>query len=639
MGVLTENTVLKKVQNNERNVVTPSSGLVEGQILSPKSKIQVKLENWEKSLPTQDSVAVKLLEASERRSLVLSHQLQKASQRSINAKDIHFQKQDDRIAMEKRLNEKLCRMSENREIITREMVENLATKNQEKEQKAQRVKDESQAAAALLAKQVNEKVDAAVQRKNDMIVGKVPDSEKKREMVSKVHEENRIGLKLKLDEKLAKTSKVRETMTKEMVDNLILKNKEKEERAQRVKEEAESAAGLLAKQVNEKVEAAVQRKNEMIVSKAPDTEKKMKLKAKSDEENRIGLKLKLDEKLSKSSEARETMTKEMVENLVLKNKEKEQRALRAKEENEAATALLEKEMTQKILTATNRKAQVMNENITRKVSENLRQKQLKSERVLKDEEEKLKALEAKIEYKVNSAVERRNKSLSEVTTSISNSLKKKVERSALYKQSQEAAISASKQKLMDRFTDTCERKESAIDTMVACYHEKNNAKHERVQQVQKKRGDQELELRYRHENKIASTIQRKDRLRAQDVDKFECEKVKRDIISLEKKNDQGLLQAEKISEKLNEAATRREAFLMQRSENAGIVGKRSRHSLETNDEVKNDIASEQVSKKTRIHDALGNNVKIPFHEVIAAPFISVFQVVVKFFQDMFNKDD
>merc|ERR1740123_1793 len=92
-------------------------------------------------------------------------------------------------------------------------------------------------------------------------------------MVSKVHEENRIGLKLKLDEKLAKSSEARETMTKEMVENLILKNKEKEERAQRVKEEAEAAAILLAKQVNEKLENAIQRKNNAMHSRVFESRK------------------------------------------------------------------------------------------------------------------------------------------------------------------------------------------------------------------------------------------------------------------------------------------------------------------------------------------------------------------------------
>ena len=117
---------------------------------------------------------------------------------------------------------------------------------------------------------------------------------------------------------LSKTNEACETMMKEMVESLSMKNQEKEEKDQCAKGEAKVAIALLEKQVNEKVKAAVQPKNDVVVSKISNSEKKKEMLLKLDKNNHMDMKLKLEEKLSKTIEARENMTKEMVENLSMK---------------------------------------------------------------------------------------------------------------------------------------------------------------------------------------------------------------------------------------------------------------------------------------------------------------------------------
>ena len=161
---------------------------------SPKSSIQCKLEQWEKSNPTSEELTLKLQAASQRRDTVLANVIQKASQHSNEVKnvvhDVGVQKKAQVRALEAKISERTLKVNENKENI----VEDISNKMQTKMEKISNAKKSVEMAAKELGLKVEKNMNGVAERKEkflaEQVVGKAAESNTKKLLKVKAVKEN-----------------------------------------------------------------------------------------------------------------------------------------------------------------------------------------------------------------------------------------------------------------------------------------------------------------------------------------------------------------------------------------------------------------------------------------------------------------
>ena len=382
-----------------------------------------------------------------------------------------------------------------------------------------------------------------------------------------------------------------------------------------VKERAQLAQDELGEALEKKMREAAQRKDKAVAkdasSVAQENRKKLikieQLQAEADSKLEHLEVLCQNKQDAASQRKRETLG-EITMNVAQNNKKKQEKAELLHQVKHAELTLVSKRLNERLQCANERKEFNLAE-IVAKVTEQNTIVADRVEEVHRQRNNLVNEIQCKIENKLESATKRKDRQ--EKTTGIGE----KIERGKLHRLAQDADLSSIQQKLDEKILSANQRKELNMLAKVAKAAEGNRIVSEKVQEVQDKRASATHEIQSKSEMKLESATKRKEMQLEMNSDKIESFNVRREKVlqALDAKQDIEIPKAkELISVKLEEAAARREKILLEKAEQAGFVGSRSR----TNSEISNRFRANSGSSSSVARSPLlinnGNTIRSPF---------------------------
>ena len=287
------------------------------------------------------------------------------------------------------------------------------------------------------------------------------------------------------------------------------------------------------------------------------------------------LEAKLSERTLKVNENKENIVGSISNKVQIKM----EKISNAKKSVQMAAAELGLKVEKKMNSVAERKEKLLAEQVVGKAAESNIKKLLKVKAVKENTQQRLNTLEACNQNKLSSAVKKKRESLLEVSAHAAQSTKKKLERAMLYQHAKEAELNLIQKKLEDKLLSACERKEEVIASKAAKAGQQFSATTERAKEVLKQRESMEMEIKCKSENKIESAMKRKKNLREEESHKIEQQNIRREKAleakELKERIEVPLAKAQ-LSLKLNKAAVRRESLLLEKVEHASGNGNRSR---------------------------------------------------------------
>ena len=276
------------------------------------------------------------------------------------------------------------------------------------------------------------------------------------------------------------------------------------------------------------------------------------------------LEAKLSERTLKVNENKENIVGSISNKVQIKM----EKISNAKKSVQMAAAELGLKVEKKMNSVAERKEKLLAEQVVGKAAESNIKKLLKVKAVKENTQQRLNTLEACNQNKLSSAVKKKRESLLEVSAHAAQSTKKKLERAMLYQHAKEAELNLIQKKLEDKLLSACERKEEVIASKAAKAGQQFSATTERAKEVLKQRESMEMEIKCKSENKIESAMKRKKNLREEESHKIEQQNIRREKVLELSKDDTASMQ-KKLEDKLLSACERKEEVIASKAAKAG----------------------------------------------------------------------
>lgn len=295
---------------------------------------------------------------------------------------------------------------------------------------------------------------------------------------------------------------------------------------------------------------------------------------KQHEEKYLIVEQKLKEKELKGIEAKENQ-KQSLESKVFMKMEK---IAFLKENKENELKKLEESLNAKVLTAAQRREQLLNEEME-KAAEANKKKTVKFEMIQEESNAKVEYIGSLQQKRLESAAERRESALSSKVEQISMSNKKKLERAQLMGHAKETVCERLKENLFDKLEAVAARKDEVMMERAAKAAITNHKVSEKVEEIKTNQMSSCLEKEIKILNKLEAASKRKDHLH--------------DITMLERRNAEKLEKAKLI----NEARNAKVQMLQQALSEKIAMASEKKDFIVSSTKQRISVKNEQVARK------------------------------------------
>lgn len=425
-------------------------------------------------------------------------------------------------ALKMSIGEKISNAVERKVTVLNELSENISSSLKDKHERALKAKTGDESKKLNLDK----KLGVAAQRKEALLYAKTSRVTNRLERVktasasAKSRKEAKVSNILKKSsERNLKVEQNKENWEDASVGSLMSKNEEKFEKIAQIKEASIEAKVELKEKVHKKIEAAIERRNQLIgdkASTAKDHMEKVKTVFSNVNQQREEKVSVLLNKLSERSLKIEHHADDMSigsNSTVSKNEEKFQKIAQIKQSAEEAKVKLAEKVTKKVEDAVQRRNQYIEENVLNKVTKSLEKKKLQTQEFMDDNSIKVKYLEEELEKKQTEVAEKKRKTLFDLSLNLANAAKDKQKRISDSNLAKDADASSKKEELFQKMNSAVDRKDHILASKKATSALKNSCVLERVNEKRAEHEKLKLELKHRQQSRMISATANRHKIR------------------------------------------------------------------------------------------------------------------------------
>lgn len=557
----------QSVVGDDESVVTTTESVSES-VKQYKSAIQIKLEQWKRPTLSTEELAVRLADANNRHKSHVKRVSKKSKKHLDHVKDVanhgDVQRQAKSSEIGEKCSKKMEKASQNKEDFTNKIVNDLSKTHQEKVEKIQTMKQESEEAKSDMKVNMEQKLKTTVERKNAALLMKSFHAHRPESRCSvrdAALDDKASTLEKKIQDKLDKAVERKNKFLSNFTDKLSSTMKEKQNRANMSKLSQETDLSSKKDKIESKLAEATERKDQVIASKVASVEEhlnKVKDVYSSVDARDVATVSALAQKLSLKNEKVAQAKMEIQSHVSTKNEEKAKKLAQLKQDEEDASVALKDNIDKKIEAAVQRKK------IALMTSSAKAENKTDAESIKRNEMQKTKELQEKINEKVAKVIERKNQVLSNISSSLSKNLLTKQERAYNTKVAHDTSLFKKKYDNENSLVGAMERKNNLLKSKAVKAEEHLKKVKTASTEIISKQADAVSVL----STKLSEKASKKAQLKEQLINAMKDQVAKKNQMKSNKHDQQRNSEEkakkqlkEEIDSKVEAAAQRKEEFL------------------------------------------------------------------------------
>lgn len=443
------------------------------------SPIQKRISSWKPSSPTNEELETKISLATDRRTKYLQEHKEKNAVHNKTVSQVcntqKRNKENEAEALENKIFEKLTTASEKKDKLNQEVQKKLSKVNSKKMQQGYEAMKQKEVTSQKLAVKVDTKIIQAQNNKQKLIDEKTSRlSEITNKKLSKgvealrKQEESSRTLETAIDTKLASASNRKDELTSKLVTDIANTHLDKTKRKEDIYKKQLESAKQLDLEIKTKLSDANERKEKHISVSVNEISSKTKKKIQKGESALKKFELatkKLDAairaKMWSVTDRKKKLKLTQVQTIAKTSKKKIKKVEKAKKKAKANAGKLDKKIEKKLTAANTRKERLTADQVQHHVELSAK----KSRKIVKkmiEQDEAIRELEQDIQARYMSAIKRKEKLDMEAIESISKSNRDKQTKTDDMKRQSELSSRRLEKVIDKRMSSASARKEKYI---------------------------------------------------------------------------------------------------------------------------------------------------------------------------------